>query len=125
MNCCQCECKLNVVILVLSSTALFIQVLLLALKDFEQSIALQVVIAILNASLAFIQSLQIGLKSQTRKEDTTEKDVEQSDVSPARYAAMVERSLHKSTLEEQHQIDAIGSKDPYLYEPSNNDGKQV
>ncbi len=115
MSCCQCECKLNVVILVLSSTALFIQVLLLALKDFEQSIALQVVIAILNASLAFIQSLQIGLKNQSKKEEICEKDVE----------AIVEKSLHKSTLEEQHQIDAIGSKDPYLYEPSNNDGKQV
>ena len=68
-----CNCKLNITILVLSSTALFIQVLLLALKDFQQSVVLQVVIAVLNASLAFIQSLQIGLKKEA---NSSEADVE-------------------------------------------------
>ena len=99
-----CHCKLNITILVLSSTALFIQVLLLALKDFEQSVVLQVIIAILNASLAFIQSLQIGLKKESNS--TPVSDVENSEktitfrIDSARipnYDSQKEQSLTRQT----------------------------
>lgn len=54
--------KINITIIVLSATAIFLQTLILSISTLYETKVFQIIVAVLNAALVAIQSLQLNLK---------------------------------------------------------------
>ena len=54
--------KFNIIIIVLSAIAIFLQTLILSISTLYETKIFQIIVAILNAALVAIQSVQLNLK---------------------------------------------------------------
>ena len=56
--------KINITIIILSSVAVFLQTLLLAIQTLYDTKIFQIIVAVINATLIAIQSVQLNLKKE-------------------------------------------------------------